>query len=298
MCGIEFGWFTPPLGISETSFTPLAIWQQNEILPLVTQHFDSLWVPDHLYAFDNPDDPWLECWTTITWLAARFPSVKVGPIVLAAGFRNPALLARMGATLHALSGGRLIMAIGGGWREEEYPAYGYLFPKAATRIGQLKEAVEIMRLMWTEPAATYRGEHYHIEHAYCSPRPMPLPPIMIGGTGEQLLLPLAAQLADIWDYYHWSTIDAIDLPAYERKRDIVHHHLSVLARDPASLVQSYTIGQARLPESSGDSQHWLDILSPMVELGVTQFILDCGHVTSTEPIHRFIEEVMNPLRGA
>ena len=295
MAKLEFGWFVPPIGIAETEYVPLAKWQQDKILPVVVEHFDSLWAPDHFYAFEDPANPWLECWTVLTWLAARFPTMKVGQVVLAVGYRNPALLAKMAATLQELSGGRLILGIGAGWRAEEYEAYGYDFPATVVRVKQLDEAVQIMRLMWTESTPTFKGEHFHIEKAYCAPRPTPVPPIMIGGSGEQLVLPLIARLADIWDLYHGHTYDTIDLEAYRRKRDIVRRPAEAAGRDPSKITQSVTIGEAKLPETSDDSKSWLRHLEPLVELGVSQFILDCGHVASPEPVARFGEEVISVM---
>jgi alkanesulfonate monooxygenase SsuD/methylene tetrahydromethanopterin reductase-like flavin-dependent oxidoreductase (luciferase family) len=291
MAKIQFGWFTPPLGIEESGYVPLAIAEQREILPVVARHFDSLWVPDHLYAFGNESAPFLECWTTITWLAARFPTMKVGPLVMAVGFRHPPLLAKMAATLQALSAGRCIMAIGAGWREEEYPAYGYEYPRHAVRLQQLEEAVHIMRLMWTEQAPTFKGEYFQIANAYCAPLPMPPPPLMIGGTGERILS-FIARVADIWDLYHWERQDNVDLDAYRRKRDTLREAAAAADRDPASIMQSLSIGQAKLPQSSTESEQWLEHLAPLIELGVRQFILDCGHVTATDPVERFAEEVI------
>jgi alkanesulfonate monooxygenase SsuD/methylene tetrahydromethanopterin reductase-like flavin-dependent oxidoreductase (luciferase family) len=296
MLDIQFGWFIPPLGIEETSYVPLAIWQQDKILPAVVRHFDSLWVPDHFYAFDDPTRPWLECWTALTWLAARFPDIRLGPIVLGVGYRSPALLAKMASSLQALSGGRFIMGIGGGWRGEEYRAYGYPFPKPSVRIAQLDEAVRILRLMWTEPAPSFKGEYFQIKAACCHPQPTP-PPIMIGGTGEQLLIPLAARAADIWDAFHGGHQDTLDANKHRRRRDILSASAEALGRDPSAVKQSITIGEARLPNSSEQSSRWLDALRPLVDLGVSQFILDCGHVASPEPVERFAEEVILPLRG-
>ena len=81
------------------------------------------------------------------------------------------------------------MGIGAGWRAAEYTAYGYPFPPVAERVQQLEEAIQIMRLMWTEPAPTFHGRHFQIEQAYSAPRP-PAPPIMIGGGGAKRMLPL------------------------------------------------------------------------------------------------------------
>ncbi|HEW94029.1 MAG TPA: LLM class flavin-dependent oxidoreductase, partial [Thermoprotei archaeon] len=111
-----------------------------------------------------------------------------GHIVLCNSYRNPALLAKMTATLQVLSNGRYILGIGAGWKIDEYIAYGYPFPPPRVRIGQLEEAVQIIRRMWTEESVSFRGKYYHIDNAICSPKPKPVPLIMIGGGGEKLML--------------------------------------------------------------------------------------------------------------
>lgn len=294
MAKVQFGWSVSAVGNKATEYVPLPIYQQDAIIPAAAEYFDSLWVQDHLYAFDDANDPFLECLTTLTWLAARFPTLRVGPIVLAVGFRHPALLAKMTATLQALSGGRFIMGIGAGWREPEYGAYGYPFPKASVRIRQLDEAVRILRLMWTAPAPTFKGTHFQIENAYCAPRPTPLPPIMIGGGGDKVLA-IAAREADLWDIYHGGQFDTVDQANYRQRRDVLHRHAEAQNRDPATIQQSLTIGEAKLPTTEAESRRWLDALPSLLDLGITQFILDCGHVTSTDPVRRFGEEVIAPL---
>jgi alkanesulfonate monooxygenase SsuD/methylene tetrahydromethanopterin reductase-like flavin-dependent oxidoreductase (luciferase family) len=162
----------------------------------LSPEFTTLWVSDHLQ-FD--DSPVLEAWTWLTYLAAVFPHLNVGHLVLSQSFRNPALLAKMGATLQYLSGGRFILGIGAGWHEEEYRAYGYDYPSGGTRVAQLAEAIQVIRALWTESPATFHGEHYTIENAYCEPRPDPIPPILIGTSGPKALR-VTARLADGWSW--------------------------------------------------------------------------------------------------
>lgn len=292
MAKIKFGWIVLVSGMPETDGAPLAIYQQDKILPVVAEHFDSLWVFDHFYGFRQPTDAYLESWTALTWLAARFPRVKIGTIVLGVGYRHPPLLAKMSASLQALSGGRLILGIGAGWRTEEYDAYGYPFPKPAVRVKQLEEAITIIRKMWTETTPSYKGEYYEIEQAYCPPRPDPQPPIMIGGEGEQLMLPLIARQADWWN------IEPTSPGEYQRKRDIVHRHAEAAGRDPGDIVQTMLKRGIELPETTADSARLIEELQPLVELGVTYFMFNWGHVTTTEPIVRFAEEVIKPLNQA
>ena len=144
--------------------------------------FDSLWLPDHVQ-YDGHKVA--EGWTLLTWALARYPDKPCGHEVLCNSFRNPAHLAKMVATAQALSGGRVILGIGAGWNEEEYRAYGWPYPPTRVRIAQLGEAIELIRLMWTEAPTDYSGEHYQIAGARCEPRPDPIPPVMVGGSGEK-----------------------------------------------------------------------------------------------------------------
>jgi alkanesulfonate monooxygenase SsuD/methylene tetrahydromethanopterin reductase-like flavin-dependent oxidoreductase (luciferase family) len=289
MSRISFGWVAPVIGVPESNFVPIVMTQQEKILPAVAEHFDSVWVFDHFYGFERRTDPYLECWTTLTWLATRFPSLQVGSIVMGVGYRNPALVAKMGATLQTLSDGRLVLGLGAGWRDEEYDAYGYPFPKASVRIEQLEEAVQIIRLMWSETAPSFRGKHFKINEAYCPPQPSPTPPIMIGGSGEQLMLPLVARRADWWN------TGFMDARSFQRKRDVLHRHAEAIGRNPMDIVHTFIKADRQLPNTSGDSERWLEELRPLVKLGVTHFMLDLGHVTSSEPVMRFAEEVITPL---
>src|SRR5205085_11949001 len=113
--------------------------------------------------------------------AARHPELRFGHTVTCQSFRNPALLAKMAATLQFLTGGRFILGIGAGWYEAEYRAYGYDFPPPGVRLAQLDETVQIIKAMWRDKPATFHGQYYQIEGAYCEPPPEPRPPLMIGG---------------------------------------------------------------------------------------------------------------------
>jgi hypothetical protein len=131
----KFGWLSPVAGHAGNYYEPIVMFQEQRILPAVLPHFDSVWIADHFYGFDaDKKEGFLEAWTTLTWLAAKFPDVGLCHHVLGHGYRNPALTAKMASTLQVLSGGRFMLGIGGGWREDEYRAYGYDFPSNATLI--------------------------------------------------------------------------------------------------------------------------------------------------------------------
>jgi alkanesulfonate monooxygenase SsuD/methylene tetrahydromethanopterin reductase-like flavin-dependent oxidoreductase (luciferase family) len=195
--------------------------------------FDSLWFPDHVQYGSHKV---AEGWTLLAYALARFPDKLVGHEVLCNSFRNPAHLAKMVATAQALSGGRVILGIGAGWNREEYLAYGWPFPPARLRIAQLGEAIELIRAMWTGAPAAYRGEHYQIGDAYCEPRPEPIPPVMVGGSGEKYLLRIVAQHADWWNYTYKGA------PAYSHKREVLKQHCREVGRDYDAIRHVIRVG--------------------------------------------------------
>jgi alkanesulfonate monooxygenase SsuD/methylene tetrahydromethanopterin reductase-like flavin-dependent oxidoreductase (luciferase family) len=184
--------------------------------------FDSLWFPDHVQYGSHKV---AEGWTLLAYALARYPDKLAGHEVLCNSFRNPAHLAKMVATAQALSGGRAILGIGAGWNREEYLAYGWPFPPARVRIAQLGEAIELIRAMWAGAPATYRGEHYQIGDAYCEPRPQPIPPVMVGGSGEKYLLRVVAQHADWWNYSYRGRA------AYTHKQEVLKQHCREVGRE-------------------------------------------------------------------
>ena len=154
--------------------------------------FTTLWTSDH---FQFGDIPVLEGWTRLSFLAARYEHLHVGSLVLGQGYRNPALLAKMAATLQFLTQGRLVLGIGAGWNEEEYRSYGYGYPSRKDRVDQLEEVLTILQLMWQGGPATFQGNHYSIIDAYCRPVPSTPIPIMIGSGGKRVVR-IAAERAD------------------------------------------------------------------------------------------------------
>jgi alkanesulfonate monooxygenase SsuD/methylene tetrahydromethanopterin reductase-like flavin-dependent oxidoreductase (luciferase family) len=140
----------------------------RDVLTRGAGSFTSVWVSDHLMKEALPT---FEGWTALAYLAAEFPSYTLGYLVLCQSYRNPALLAKMAVTLQALTRGRLILGIGAGWQADEYLAYGHRYPSGAVRVAQLGEAIDVLRGMWTQSPATYHGEHYQVQDAYCEPRP-------------------------------------------------------------------------------------------------------------------------------
>jgi alkanesulfonate monooxygenase SsuD/methylene tetrahydromethanopterin reductase-like flavin-dependent oxidoreductase (luciferase family) len=289
---VKFGWLSPVASHAGSNFQPIVMYQEEHIFPQALRHFDSVWIADHFYGFDDDKkEGFLEGWVTLTWIAARFPDVMLCHHMLGCGYRNPALTAKMSSTLQVLSGGRFMLGIGGGWREEEYRAYGYDFPRTAVRMGQLEEVVQICRLMWSEEHPTFSGEYFQINDAAATPRPDIIPPICIGSAGEKFGLPVAGRQADIWN-----TLYSDDDEGWVRKRDIVHACAVQAGRSPSDIEISLTIsGDA--PESDAASEQWTERLTHLGELGVTHFVMDLGHPLHVEPVLRFAEQVIAPMKA-
>jgi len=159
-------------------------------------------VMDHLIQIGNvgaPDEPFMEGWTMLAALAAVTTRIRLATLATSVAFRNPALLAKMAASIDVISHGRLTFGFGAGWFEGEYRQYGFEFPpRPAIRIRQMEEAVRLILALWTEPCTTFHGRYFNVEDTILEPKPLqkPRPPLMIAGGGEQLTLRVVAELAD------------------------------------------------------------------------------------------------------
>ncbi len=276
--------------------------------------YHSVWLYDHILGMGAIEMDIYEAWTLMTALAEATEKIKVGTMVLCNSFRPPALLAKMGATLDVISGGRLEFALGAGWFEPEYKAYGYPYPDNATRVEQLREAVQIIRAMWTEEKPSFNGKHFRIEEAYCNPKPLqdPHPPIMLGGAGEKYMLPLVAELADEWNCpaTHVEEFDnklaALKKYCQEAGRDISEIGISqqtvcVLARDEAELAEKLPKAQRRYGFFGdietlgivGTPEKCIEKIKHNEEKGVTKYTIFFSDIMNQDTLRFFAEEVMS-----
>lgn len=307
MARVEFG-FTMPADQLDKQRRETYLPDLHRALEIVTGHFDSAWYIDHLQ-FGDQDQ--LEGWTALSYVAALHPRLKFGHTVLCQSFRNPALLAKMAATLQFLSGGRFILGLGAGWQAEEYRAYGYEFPAAGVRVAQTAEALQIIRALWTEAPVTFAGQHYRIENAYCEPRPDPVPTVMLGAFGPKMLR-LAAQYADWWN------ASSTGIEPYRRLLAALDGACARVGRDPATVRRTWCGGcvcapsEARAREWAGTRYNADDPddfsfvgtpaqvvaqMRPFVEAGVTYFMLDCGGWPETTTLELLAAEVLPTLRS-
>ncbi len=149
--------------------------------------------------YDLLNAPALECWATLSAMAAETRRIRLMPLVLAVLYRSPGLLAKMAATLDVISGGRMELGIGAGGDDRDHRAYGLPFLGTPRRVEMLEEAVEVIKGLWTAPEFSYGGNFCQFDNAICEPRPLqiPRPPVLIGGHGRTHLLRAVAKHADI-----------------------------------------------------------------------------------------------------
>jgi F420-dependent oxidoreductase-like protein len=174
-----------------------------------------------------------EAWTLMAALAATTTRVRLGQMCTCMGYRNPAYLAKVAATIDVISGGRLEMGIGAGWYEHEWRAYGYGFPTAGERIAMLDEGVQIFRQMWSTGEATLQGKHYQVDGARLSPLPLQAggPPLWIAGGGEKKTLRIAAQYAKYTNF-------AGTLEQFTHKSQVLQEHCTAVGRDFGEITRS------------------------------------------------------------
>lgn len=198
-------------------------------------------VMDHLIQIQGvgvADEPFMEGWTTLAALAAETSKIRLSTLVSSVAYRNPSLLVKMTTTLDIISHGRVTFGIGAGWNVAEYKQYGYEFPeRPAVRIRQMEEAIQIAKLMWSEPRATFHGKYFHIENLIMEPKPVqkPHPPILIGGSGEQLTLRAVARHADMCNLFGGP--DDV-----KRKFDILRAHCEKEGRNYDEIERSSLTG--------------------------------------------------------
>lgn len=200
--------------------------------------FDSVWVTDHFIHRDETETrgPW-ECWSLLSAIAAVTERVEIGPLVLCAGFRNPALLAKMADTVEEISSGRLILGLGAGWNEPEYRAFGYPFDN---RVARFEEALTIINGLLRDGHIDFDGRFHQARDCELRPRgPRPSgPPIMIGTTGKRML-ELTAKHADQWNVW-FSPIDNSVAKLQTLLAD-VDAACAAAGREPASLERTAAV---------------------------------------------------------
>jgi alkanesulfonate monooxygenase SsuD/methylene tetrahydromethanopterin reductase-like flavin-dependent oxidoreductase (luciferase family) len=240
----------------------------------------------------DPAGPCLDGWTLLAALAAQTKRLRLGLMVASNVNQTPPWLAKRAATVDIISHGRLEFGLGAGGVEREHSAYGTdLFP-AGELVRRLGESCEIIRRMWTEPVVDFEGRYYHLQQAYCEPKPVqkPTPPFVIGGVGEQLTLRVVAQHAGVWNYprYPLGTVEE-----FQQKNAVLDRYCAEIGRDPATIVRSvqFLIDPRENPAASRQT------IQDFIAAGATHLVL--APRILQEGIARWLsEEIIEPVREA
>jgi len=242
---------------------------------------------DHFFqmeAVGRAEDPFLEGYTTLGYLAGRTTSITLALLVTGVTYRHPGLLAKTVTTLDVLSQGRSMFGIGAAWYEREHLALGVPYPPVRERFEMLEETLQICLQMWGDNDGSYDGKHYQLAETICEPQPIRRPPILIGGGGEKKTLRMVAQYADVWN----STDAELDVLAH--KLDVLQRHCDTLGRDITEIRK--TVGFFADP--FGEVDGYLKTVERFAELGVDT--INTGPVPGTPDsagfVKRFGEELM------
>jgi len=308
---LKFGVFLPFYAFQAK--TPYEYYDHLKTISLECEHlgYESVWLDDHLMYGNWPI---LETWVTLSALSALTSKIRLGTMVSCTMHRNPALLAKAGATFDVLSNGRLEFGIGAGVQKEEHVAYGFGFPPISNRVQRLDEALEVIRRLWTMEKANFRGKHYALKNAVCEPKPLqkPHPPIIVGGGGKDILK-VTAKYADRFD---WGSLPSINL--YKRKLEALEKHCKMVGRDFSEIEKSCWPGgqvliardQKELSEKiyrlepagmsledfkrnvlAGTADECRERLQFYVNLGVTHFMLFFADLPKVDGLRLFAESV-------
>lgn len=246
--------------------------------------WDRVLFTDH---FMSPDGnaPTLECWTTVSALAVHLSRVQIGSLVSSVTYRNPAVLAKMAATIDHISGGRLVLGVGAGWQENEYTAYGMEFGDVRSRSDRLNEACQVINTLFSHDRSDFDGAYFSLDNAPLNPKPVQSRiPLLVGGGGERTTMRIAASYADEWNV--WGLPDVL-----RNKSVVLDEHCRQLGRDPSSIARSAQtlvylsedegwlrdrrekVAKLSMPALVGTPGEIADAMNEYAEIGVTQFVV-------------------------
>ncbi len=315
MGDIRFGAVASQTGVGWSDL--LSLWQELDR----NSAFDSLWLVDHFVtgfgtAFGS-EGPCMESWTALAALAQATSRVRVGILVSGNTYRHPAVLAKQATTVDNISGGRLTFGIGAAWHTYEHQAFGIPFHTTRERLERLDEAVQLIKLLWTQPAPAFRGRYYQLDAPPYNPPNVqkPHPPILVGGGGEKRTLRTAARYADISNVM--GTPEEV-----AHKFRVLEQHCRNAGRDPASVrrtiqvplwitddpafkqrvLQGMSVARGTSEEEAarsvllGSVEEVKAQVAAYVEAGVQEFMLAQWPRFHRETLLRFSEEVVPAFR--
>jgi F420-dependent oxidoreductase-like protein len=280
--------------------------------------YTSLFASDH-FLLDNAskDRNCLDCWTLLAALAVEVKDLRLGSLVTCMSYRNPALLAKIAASVDMISGGRLEFGVGAGWKDIEHTAYGYKFPPPGERVDRFVEGIQIIKSLWTQPVSTFEGKYYRVEAAVSAPKPVqkPHPPVLIGGSMPRMLR-VMAKFADVVNMagapdpkVYAETLSKLERACQEEGTDFnrirkshfmsfivgrngaeVHARLTRVAARENMTPEQYRVKRPRT--FIGTPAGVVDLLRRYTDLGVTQFMTVFPWQEERESMRLFGDEVV------
>ena len=279
---ITFGIKTAPQHTTYEAI--LKVWQATD----ANQAFDHAWLFDH-YAPIHSDvsGPCLEGWTTLAALAAETNRIRLGLMVTGNTYRHPAVLASIAATVDIVSNGRLDLGIGAGWNEYEHESMGIPLYAPGERIRRLDESCQILKQLFTQDVTTFDGRYYQLKEARREPKPVqkPYPPLLIGGSGEQLTLRVVAKHADIWNFV------AGPIDVFHHKLDVLKAHCEKVGRNFDDIVLST---QVRVDYDDLSSAR--ERTQTFIDAGATHFVYTLSYPYPDDIVARLADEVVDAVR--
>lgn len=316
---LRFGVFVPQgWKLEYSGLTASDAWARSVELACLAEElgYDHLWVYDHVETVPRREATHcFEAYTMLAALSQRTTRIGLGQLVTCCSYRNAGLLAKEAACIDVYSGGRLILGLGAGWYGEEYASYGYMFPTAHERLETLEETVTAIRRLWSEETVTFEGRHVRLEDAFAEPKPLQqLPPVWIGGGGEQVTLRIAARHADATNWQ-------VGIDAFRRKSELLEKYCAEIGRPFDAITRTHG-PDCRIFDTDAELRRWCEFpggghlwqqqaaddyvrdnlvgtveqvaekTQAFVDAGAREFVLWLRDYPSDETLRRFIGEVV------
>lgn len=290
--GLQIPSFTWPGGASQLARQLRQIGQSAE-----AAGFASVWVMDHFFQLEpmlgQADEPMLEGYSALTYLAAVTERVKLGTLVTGVIYRQPSLLIKQVTNLDVLSGGRAYFGVGAAWYEREAVGLGFPFPSTRTRFEWLEDTLQLAHHMWSDNREPFTGAHFSAAEPICSPQPLadPHPPIMIGGMGEKKTLRFVAQYADACNLFARAGHDVL-----RHKLEVLRGHCESVGR-PYADIEKTSLDTVHLAPDAMSAAEVIDHCAALAEVGIEHAIFNMPNVHDIAPLETFGAEIIPAVRA-